>query len=96
MSKIGRPKGSKNKKTIGMIMAERKGISPLEFLLSVMDDVENELSVRIDAAKASSPYCHARLSQVEMDVVGNVEVTRIERIIVYPEHKDSPSIPALN
>jgi hypothetical protein len=39
-ARMGRPPGSKNKQTVGMLLAQRKGISPLEFLLSVMDDKE--------------------------------------------------------
>jgi len=37
----------------------------LQFLLDVMDDTNNHLSVRMDAAKSATPYLHARLSQVE-------------------------------
>ncbi len=60
----GRPKGSVNKRNAGLVIAQREGISPLEFLLDVMDDENNELPVRMDAAKAASPYVHARLQSV--------------------------------
>jgi len=79
----GRPKGSQNKnRNTGIIIAQRKGVSPLEFLLSVMDDEDNDLSVRMDAAKAATPYLHARLSQIAMDVDVQAQVTEIRRTVV--------------
>lgn len=66
----GRPKGVPNKAT-----AERQraaaaraaaGITPLDFLLSVMADKSNDLPVRIDAGKAAAPYVHPRLTAVEV------------------------------
>jgi hypothetical protein len=66
-AKMGRPPGSKNKQTVGMLLAQRKGISPLEFLLSVMDDEELDLKMRIDAAKAACPFIHPRLSAVQVE-----------------------------
>lgn len=94
MPKIGRPLGSKNKKTVGMIIAARDGVSPLEFLLSVMDDKDNDLSVRMDAAKSSAPYCHQRLAQLAIEHKGEVFVNKVEHHVVYPEKKHSTSIPA--
>lgn len=38
------------------------GISPLDFLLSVMRGDAYEFSSRLDAAKAAAPYVHARLA----------------------------------
>jgi hypothetical protein len=65
--RMGRPPGSKNKQTVGMLLAQRKGISPLEFLLSAMDDEKLDLKVRIDAAKAACPFIHPRLSAVQVE-----------------------------
>ena len=42
------------------------GLMPLDFLLSVMRDEDREGNVRLDAAKAAAPYCHARLSSTEV------------------------------
>jgi hypothetical protein len=84
MPNLGRQKGSQNKKTIGMIMAQRNGISPLEFLLSVMDDETQELPIRMDAAKSASPYCHARLAQTTLEVTGDVSIDKVQRTIVDP------------
>lgn len=56
------------------------GISPLEFLLSVMRDAQADESKRIDAAKAAAPYVHARLSNVDMNatVDGSVKFERVK------------------
>lgn len=94
MANLGRQKGSKNKKTVGIILAQRKGISPLEFLLSVMDDADNELPVRMDAAKSAAPYCHQRLAQLAIEHKGEVYVNKVEHVIVYPTETDSTDIPA--
>jgi len=95
MANLGRQKGSQNKKTVGMIIAQRKGISPLEFLLNIMDDPDNELSTRMDAAKSAAPYCHQRLAQLAVEVKGQVYVNKVEHVIVSnTENTDSRSISA--
>lgn len=70
----GRPKGAANKAT----QAERdaiaaSGLTPLEYMLSVMRDSADEAK-RLDAAKAAAPYCHARLSSVEVAGPGGSDV----------------------
>jgi len=92
--KRGRPKGSINKRNTGIILAQRDGVSPVEFLLSVMDDTKNELHVRMDAAKSAAPYCHQRLAQLAVEHKGEVFVNKVEHVIVHPEKRDSRSIPA--
>jgi hypothetical protein len=76
----GRKPGSLTKKT--REVAERaaaKGITPLEYLLSVMRDESQSLPIRLDAAKASAPYIHPRLNAIEHGGDGggpiNVEVS---------------------
>ena len=39
---------------------------PLDFLLSIMRDDEQDARWRLDAAKAAAPYSHARLSATEV------------------------------
>jgi hypothetical protein len=39
---------------------------PLAYLLQLMRDERQPLDVRIECAKAAAPYCHAKLSAVEM------------------------------
>ena len=64
----GRPKGGANKiNDEARKAALEGGISPLEYLLSVLRDEDEQRNVRIDAAKAAAPYIHARLSNVDMN-----------------------------
>ena len=72
-SGAGRPKGSKNRRTIALSQATaeaqqvaRTGETPLDFLLRVMRNTKNAMHIKIDAAKAAAPYMHARLSSVEL------------------------------
>jgi hypothetical protein len=41
------------------------GISPLDYMLSILRDDTAEQAVRMDAAKAAAPYVHAKLASVE-------------------------------
>lgn len=67
-----------------------EGESPLDFLLRIMRDTTQEEARRIDCAKAAAPYCHAKLSSVE---VANPEgesfktTSRIELVPVEPDSK---------
>ena len=71
----GRKPGVPNKRTDKVQKAiEAQGITPLEYLLSVMRDVVNEPKERAAAAIAAAPYVHARLSSVEV----NANVTNHE------------------
>jgi len=42
-------------------LAEKFGMTPLEFLLSVMADVTEEIHNRLDAAKTATPYMHRKM-----------------------------------
>ena len=58
----GRKRGSLNKKTLLRAQsAENLGLSPLEFLLSLVRDETKDVAIRLDAAKSAAPYLHARL-----------------------------------
>jgi hypothetical protein len=62
----GRPKGAANKfSERARAKAAAEGITPLGFMLGVLRDEANELSVRMDAAKAAAPYMHARLESIK-------------------------------
>ena len=63
----GRKPGSPNKKTaeVQKQVAE-SGITPLEYLLTVMRDISGEPRERINAAIAAAPYVHAKLSTVDV------------------------------
>jgi hypothetical protein len=42
------------------------GMMPLDYLLGIMRDEDQDPRSRLDAAKAAAPYCHARLSATEL------------------------------
>lgn len=64
----GRKKGTPNKATARK--AEEiaaSGLTPLDYMLSVLRDERQEDNVRLDAAKAAAPYVHPRLANVELN-----------------------------
>ena len=82
----GRKKGGRNRLTEEAVAKANDGLSPLDYLLSVMRDAEAEAARRIDAAKAAAPYVHARLQPVDKDgdPAQKVTVTEIRRTSVRP------------
>lgn len=64
----GRKPGAINKATQQQRDAvAESGMTPLEYLLSVMRSEEQSEDARRDAAKAAAPYVHARLSSVDLN-----------------------------
>lgn len=62
----GRKKGVPNKASIARQKAvESSGLTPLEYMLSVMRDESAEPMRRDDAAKAAAPYIHPKLQPVD-------------------------------
>lgn len=69
----GRQKGTPNKVTLereSIIAAS--GLTPLEWMLSVLRDIEQPIDRRDDMAKAAAPYVHPRLSSVEANITGEL------------------------
>jgi hypothetical protein len=63
----GRPKGSKNKRTVELLKkaaAVPSYVDPVDFLLNVVADVGADMGIRIEAAKASAPYVRAKLTPI--------------------------------
>lgn len=64
----GRKRGTPNRKTAETVKAvEQSGLTPLEYMLSVMRDVANEPRDRLSAAEKAAPYVHAKLSSIELN-----------------------------
>jgi len=56
----GRQKGGVDKIKREAILAAQ-GITPLDYMLAIVRNEQEEKTVRLDAAKAAAPYVHARL-----------------------------------
>jgi hypothetical protein len=62
----GRKRGSPNKAT-----AERQaeiaasGLTPLDYMLTIMRNEELEAATRLDAANKAAPYVHPKLAAIE-------------------------------
>ena len=83
----GRKVGSVNKINLeARNKAAVSGITPLEYLLSVMRDEDSTKPEKIDAAKAAAPYIHARLNATTLsgDAEKPLTISRIEHVIVDP------------
>lgn len=62
----GRSAGTPNKATAAKAAAiEASGLTPLDYMLSVLRDETADEVRRLDAAKAAAPYVHPKLSNVE-------------------------------
>jgi len=50
------------------------GLTPLEYMLSILRDETQEVAARFEAAKQAAPYCHAKLAAMalEVDVSANL------------------------
>lgn len=61
----GRKPGAKNKFSKASIVELAKtAVTPLEFMLSVMNSKKNPLPMRLEAARSAAPYVHPKLAQV--------------------------------
>ena len=73
----GRKKGQVAEKTALRTkiatQALESGITPLDYMLSILRDEGQETSARFAAAKECAPYLHPRLSSV--DHKGNLNIT---------------------
>lgn len=67
----GRSAGTPNKATAAKAAAiEASGLTPLDYMLSVLRDEGRDTAERMDAAKAAAPYVHPKLSNVDAKVNG--------------------------
>jgi len=62
----GRPVGAANQRTREIAdNAAKDGLTPLEYMLSIMRDDTAEAKDRMWAAEKAAPYVHAKLASVE-------------------------------
>ena len=71
----GSRKGCPNKATANR-EAEIKasGLTPLDYMLSTLRDETKDHVTRMDAAKSAAPFVHPRLSQVDANHGGELDV----------------------
>jgi hypothetical protein len=95
----GRKKGTPNKANALAVLPSLaqlvgEGITPLEYLLSVMRDEGAPRELRIDAAAKACPYIHPKLASVEQRI-GNADGTPIAQPVIQiefvrSERRDAP------
>jgi hypothetical protein len=62
----GRPKGALNKKTKETVKRIiNSGLTPLDYMMSVVQDESFDPEFRMEAAKAAAPYVHSKRVAVE-------------------------------
>lgn len=62
----GRRRGTPNKASAAKaVEIAESGVTPLDFMLTVMRDPAKEFDVRLDAAKSAAPYVHPKLAAIE-------------------------------
>ena len=62
----GRPRGSRNKRSLASIeAAQASGQMPLDYMLGVMRDRKAATRRRDEMAKAAAPYLHSKIASIE-------------------------------
>jgi hypothetical protein len=61
-------------------LKEKKWQTPLEFMLTIMNDTEALRDVRLDCAKASAPFVHAKLAAVQVEDTGTQVDSEIKEL----------------
>jgi len=75
----GRPRGSASQKTREIAdRAASEGITPLDYMLSILRDTEADKGQRFEAAKAAAPYIHPRLSTMDATIDGGLRIEIVD------------------
>ena len=83
----GRKRGTANKASAARQAAVKaSGLTPLDYMLSVLRDDKQDLATRLDAAYKAAPYVHPKLASIEHGGKdgGPILIARVERTIVDP------------
>ena len=82
----GRPKGAKNKRTQAVEAAvAASGITPLEFMLDVLQNDVADIKDRMWAAQNAAPSVHAKLSSTEVKADVKATIEELRRTIIDPK-----------
>lgn len=89
----GRKAGSATKKTREIAdRAASEGLTPLDYMLSILRDEAQGPLMRFEAAKAAAPYVHPKLASIDnthKGPDGGAVAHKIEMHIVDPKHAES-------
>jgi hypothetical protein len=84
----GRQKGTPNRKTAETVAKiEAAGLTPLDYMLGVLRNENNDQATRLDAAHKAAPYVHAKLATIDLgnkDDKPFEQTKRIELVGVRP------------
>jgi hypothetical protein len=84
----GRPAGSRDKRIYEKeAEVAASGITPLDYLLSLVRNPDKDEALRTDAAKAAAPYCHARLVSTQNTHSVQMTVEEVLRSIVHSDRQ---------
>lgn len=62
----GRKKGTPNKASAAKeALIAASGLTPLEYMLTVLRDESADSTARMEAAKSAAPYCHPKRAPVD-------------------------------
>lgn len=85
----GRKPGKRNKETVERQAAvAASGLTPLDYMLSILRDGDAKPSERFAAANAAAPYCHAKLQSVTL---GSDPVNPVQMVFqtIYEKKSDA-------
>ena len=72
----GRQKGVTNKVTVAKAKAiAASGLTPLDYMMSLLRDTSQPQATRLDAAKSAAPYVHSKLATIDAFVSADVGIT---------------------
>jgi hypothetical protein len=81
----GRKPGVPNRTTQEQREAVKaSGLTPLEYMLKIMRDEDQDPSRRLHAANMAAPYVHAKLSSVEVSGKDGDAIETVTRIELVP------------
>ncbi len=90
----GRKPGTRNKATAAKAAAiAASGLTPLDYMISVLRDESAEPQARMEAAKSAAPYVHPRLASIEHGGKDGspVKVETIQIRLVRAKDEDVPT-----
>lgn len=87
----GRKPGGRNRKSREIAdRATAEGITPLEVMLETMrfHHSKGELDAAAEVAARAAPYCHPRLSTIEVGGSGGPPIRMIEQLVIVDADRD--------